>query len=108
MSDARTCQRAGCTSPATHQGEIVIYALGAGLLTPPARGRLDLVVCTEHATDASAAELLTEGSKANISEGFRRTGLVRPDWTRSFIRWAPLGPPSGSPDDDPGLRVAPL
>lgn len=70
-------------------GALTLYALRPGLHAP-AVGKLDLVVCAEHATQESADELLTDASRASIAEGLRRLGLAGPDWKRSFIRWVPI------------------
>lgn len=85
----RTCDITGCDKPATHRAEIVIYAASAKP-HQPAIGTMGIRVCAAHATDENARELLTEPGKRQIERGFTGIGRAKPDWSRSFARWAPI------------------
>lgn len=89
MSNQRTCDREGCEYPATHRPVIIIYAV-SNKLHSPSKGTLDLVVCREHATEASAQDLLNDAGKHQIELQFKRAGLARPDWGRSYVQWVRL------------------
>lgn len=82
----RSCQRASCTAPATHYAEILVYGKSQ-ILHPPAVCTLGLFVCTAHATEATAREVLTDRGKQQLESVFRSAGKALPDWSRSFARW---------------------
>lgn len=80
---APTCWRLGCRHLASHR---LTLTLRATANTPPATADLGVVVCSAHATQAEADDVLEFGWDS-IADTFTALGKARPDRDLSSAQW---------------------